>query len=145
MNKDDKLEQTISDFILAINKRSNSQRLVLENLCMKDDFEMDKLPANLKLVLEKLNGLNIKSNQRNLQFLCKKNYFQNKFYLKFVQIGEDINIGFDLTQYNEAREWNIINIDSGFVITKTLSSFLTNKVWAWIDRGREIWKEEIYK
>ena len=50
----------------------------------------------------------------------------------------------DLSKKNEADEWDIINLNNHFVITKTIGSFFTNKVWAWIDRGHTIWKEEIY-
>ena len=65
-------------------------------------------------------------------------------YLQFAQI-DDVIIAVDLRKTNEANEWDIINYDTKYVITKTFESFFANKVWAWLDRKRTIWKEEIYQ
>jgi hypothetical protein len=48
----------------------------------------------------------------------------------------------DLRDINEAGERNIVNYQTNFVITKTMASFLNNKIWAWLDRGRKIWQKE---
>ena len=55
-----------------------------------------------------------------------------------VAIIHDIIIAMDLRDINEAGERNIVNYQTNFVITKTMASFLNNKIWAWLDRGRKI-------
>ena len=67
----------------------------------------------------------------------------NNQYLQFAII-DDIIIAIDIQKTNEAKEWNIINYNTKYLITKTLESFFSNKVWAWLDRQRTIWKEEVY-
>lgn len=62
-------------------------------------------------------------------------------YLFFSIVGDE-KICFDISNINSAGEWDIICLSNNFLITKTLSSYLTNKIWAWIDRGREIWRSE---
>ncbi len=87
-----------------------------------------------------LDNLVVLKNNRSVSF-CISDVENN--YLQLAQI-DSVTIVFDKTSINEAGEWNIINRETGFVITKTLSSFLNNKIWAWLDRSRCIWNEEIY-
>ncbi len=49
---------------------------------------------------------------------------------------------FETTNLNEADQWSIINCVSEYEVTLTMSSFWSNKIWAWIDKNRTIWKEE---
>ena len=65
-------------------------------------------------------------------------------YLNFSIIDFDQRICFDTSHFNEAEEWDIVNYESRYIITKTLASYLTNKIWAWLERGRKIWQEEKY-
>ena len=87
-----------------------------------------------------LDNLVVLKNNRSVSF-CISDVDNN--YLQLAQI-DSVTIVFDKTSINDAGEWNIINRETGFVITKTLSSFLNNKIWAWLDRSRCIWNEEIY-
>lgn len=66
----------------------------------------------------------------------------NDRYLHFATINHTEKLGFDIVQKNVAGEWDIVNIDNGFLITYTLGSFLTTKIWRWIYWGKEIWREE---
>jgi 2-hydroxy-3-keto-5-methylthiopentenyl-1-phosphate phosphatase len=95
--------------------------------------------SNNKLLM--LDNLVVLKNNHSVSF--RIHYVENN-YLQLAQI-DSVSIVFDKTSINEAGEWNIINRETGFVITKTLSSFLNNKIWAWLDRSRCIWNEEIYK
>lgn len=88
----------------------------------------------------KLDHLEITKNMKSITFRILD---IDDRYLQLATIGK-ISIVFDKSITNEAGEWNIINRETGFVITKTLSSFLHNKVWAWLDRSRCVWEEETY-
>ena len=48
---------------------------------------------------------------------------------------------FDSSELNQAGQWSIINCETGYRITLTMASFWSNKVFAWIDSQRPIWKE----
>lgn len=96
----------------------------------------------LSLVLfQYIDGYRIKKDDREIVF---KIALLNKNYLQFALI-DNVIIAADIQKINEANEYDIINYETKYVITKTFESFFTNKVWAWIDRKRTIWKEEIYK
>ena len=93
-----------------------------------------------RLLFQYVDGYCIQKDDREIVFnLVLLDYN----YLQFAQIN-DVIIAADLRKINEANEWDIINYNTGFVITKTFESFFANKVWAWLDRKRTIWKEEIY-
>lgn len=46
---------------------------------------------------------------------------------------------FDTWALNKAGQWFVVNSETGFRVTYTMASIWTNKVWAWIDRGRTVW------
>ena len=94
-----------------------------------------------RLLFQYVDGYCIQKDDREIVFnLVLLDYN----YLQFAQIN-DVIIAADLRKINEANEWDIINYNTGFVITKTFESFFANKIWAWLDRKRTIWKEEIYQ
>ena len=92
------------------------------------------------LGLSKLDNLIIKKGNNSI--VLNLHEIDNRF-LQLAKIGSVI-ISFDRSVINEAGEWNIVNQNSSYIITKTLSSFLNNKVWAWLERSREIWGEELF-
>lgn len=80
---------------------------------------------------------------RQFKLLTFSNYilYEDR-YLFFSIMNNGEQICFDIANRNSADEWDIINYSNKFIITRTISSYLTNKVWAWLDRGRTIWKDE---
>ena len=97
---------------------------------------------SISLVLfQYVDGYRIIKDDREIFF---KLALLNNNYLQFAQI-KNIIIAADIQKTNEANEYNIINFETKYLITKTFESFFANKVWAWIDRKRTIWKEEIYQ
>lgn len=42
---------------------------------------------------------------------------------------------------DNAKEWNILNKESGYEITKTISSFWSNKIWQWLEKENKIWED----
>ncbi len=98
------------------------------------DYEDDEVA-----IIQSLDGLSIYNDVRKIIFEIK----QNDNLISLAKI-EKHNISIDISEKNLAGEYNIVNGDTGYIITKTLASFLNNKIWAWLDRGRNIWKIEKY-
>ncbi len=62
--------------------------------------------------------------------------------LHFATVDESHLLGFDTSAFNEAGQWKIVDIESDYRVTLTMASFWSNKIWAWIDKRRTIWKPE---
>ena len=128
-----KQEEVIDNFLKTIEERQKKGRISYSynHSCNKEKDSND-------IGLLKLNNLTI--NHKNNSIIFDIHNIDGRF-LQLARIGSII-ISFDRNKINEAEEWDIINLDNSFVITKTLSSFLNNKIWAWLERSREIWKDE---
>ena len=133
----ERINNILSLFIETLHKREK------KNLVRITKTDKISIQYNHELYLQLLNyvdGLTIEKNGRSIDFRLS---IVDNNYLILASIKNNI-IAIDLSKKNEADEWDIINLNNHFVITKTIGSFFTNKVWAWIDRGHTIWKEEIY-
>lgn len=93
-----------------------------------------------RLLFQYVDGYCIQKDDREIVFKLALLGYK---YLQFAQI-DDVIIAVNIRKTNEANEWDIINYETKYVITKTFESFFANKVWAWLDHKRTIWKEEIY-
>lgn len=132
------IKTVLGDFILTLRKREK-----------RIGYEVSQTAKNAincnftlsQLLFQYVNGYCIQKDDRKILF---KLALLDYRYLQFAQI-DDVIIAVDLRKTNEANEWDIINYDTKYVITKTFESFFANKVWAWIDRKRTFWKEEIYQ
>jgi hypothetical protein len=60
--------------------------------------------------------------------------------LHFARFDRVEPIAFDTSSLNEAAQWNIVHAPSGHLVTMTLASFLTNKLFAWVRRDRRVWE-----
>jgi len=141
----------LNEFTLALEKRREKNKLsfflVNEDVSKIQLEELTKIsiPVNVLNMLISLNGLLIRE-PRSFELLkFSEMKVVNSRYLLFARMNENQNICFDMHKLNSASEWDIVNYENGFVITKTSSSFLTNKIWAWIDRSRTIWMQEFYR
>lgn len=59
--------------------------------------------------------------------------------IPFATFDHQHRVAFDPSSINVADQWDIVNAETGFLVTHTMASFITNKVWAWVDRGKRIW------
>jgi hypothetical protein len=99
-------------------------------------------PAQIKLFYESYNGLRVDDPQ--LEVLPLEGlHFVTPEKLNFAVIDGKHQLYFDTSQINEADQWDIISEDD-HLVTKTMASFWSNKIWAWIKGKRAIWKEEFY-
>ena len=131
------IKRVLGDFILNLRSREKRMGYAISQTA-KNAVNCNSTLSSL--LFQYVDGYCIQKDDREIVFnLVLLDYN----YLQFAQIN-DVIIAADLRKINEANEWDIINYNTGFVITKTFESFFANKVWAWLDRKRTIWKEEIY-
>lgn len=131
------IKRVLGDFILNLRSREKRMGYAISQTAknaVNCNFTLSRL------LFQYVDGYCIQKDDREIVF---KLALLEYHYLQFAQIN-DVIIAADLRKINEANEWDIINYNTGFVITKTFESFFANKVWAWLDGKRTIWKEEIY-
>ena len=136
MNNMKEINKTLETFIDVLRRREKRMNYKVQ----QTEKSIVNCNNALCIVLfQYIDGYRIKKDDREIVF---KLALLNNNYLQFAQI-DNIVIAADLQKVNEANEYNIVNYETKYVITKTFESFFTNKVWAWLDRKRTIWKEEI--
>ncbi len=59
--------------------------------------------------------------------------------LPFAVFDQRHVLAFAARARNAADQWDIVAIASGAVVTKTMAGFWSNKLFAWIDKRREVW------
>lgn len=124
------------------NLSSNSGYFLLENTSEQIHMNLNIfLPKSIEEYYKKIKSVSIEGPRQFEMFPLEHIYFVDEKHLAFSKIGNNL-ICFNTSELNTADEWDIICKYNDYLITKTLASYLTNKVWAWIDRGREIWKDE---
>jgi hypothetical protein len=50
-------------------------------------------------------------------------------------------LAFDTRELNRAAQWFIVNADTGYRITYTIASFLSTRMWSWVEKERPIWRD----
>lgn len=137
----------VDDFIHRIEKMIGMGQINAKiNFNSKFEYKTEPcisyVPHGISDLYCKLNSLQI-INPRQFELLpIEKFKLLNNKYLHFANIDHTVMLGFDISQINEAGEWDIRNISNDFLVTYTLGSFLTTKIWRWINYGKEIWQEE---
>lgn len=131
------IKRVLGDFILNLRSREKRMGYAISQTA-KNAVNCNSTLN--RLLFQYVDGYCIQKDDREIVFNL---VLLDDNYLQFAQIN-DVIIAADLRKINEANEWDIINYNTGFVITKTFESFFANKVWAWLDRKRTIWKEEVY-
>ncbi len=98
------------------------------------------LPDQIPLVLSVFNGLKIHT--RKLEIMPAREWqLRPNEALRFALIAERHELVFDTRQRNQADQWTILNAHTGYVVTVTLASFIANKMWDWVEKGRPIWEK----
>lgn len=139
----------IIDFKNALLKRITTNKIECEfsdqNTYTQNLILSNNIPQAVGFYINNYQPVIITNNDRVIELLHSSKFemFENR-YLMFAKINNIEIICFDTLNINSANEWDILNYSNKFIITKTISSFITNKVWAWIDRGRIVWDVENY-
>jgi hypothetical protein len=100
-----------------------------------------KFPEQVKWFFQACNGLRVIEPAISVKSLSDLKIGQN-FTIEFTVIDNQHILSFDAARINEAGQWSIVNSETGFVVTKTMASFWSNKIFAWLDNRRTIWAVE---
>lgn len=96
-------------------------------------------PYQVKLFYQYCNGLYV--NDPFLHILqLEDTVVLEKCYWHFANISSGVRLGLNISQINLADQWDIINIETKLVITRTMASFWSNKIWKWIDNRECFWQ-----
>ncbi|MDR3237037.1 MAG: hypothetical protein LBT84_00875 [Spirochaetia bacterium] len=141
--------ETIESFISALKNKKERGNIdyqlalnTIEKPLKNIQIKGINVPENISVFYLKISSLYI-CTPRCLELLSPMNFeIIDKRYIWFSTINKVNKICFDFKYLNSAKQWDIINLDTKFLITQTLSSYITNKIWAWIDRERKIWENE---
>jgi len=113
---------------------------VSEDEIFKKEEELNiNIPEPTKYFYKSINGFSVQ-NPKIIVLSLAHLYIVNGL-IHFATINSGIKICFDVTDINVAGQWNIVNCKNRYEITKTMSSFWSNKIWKWIDREVAFWKE----
>ena len=96
-------------------------------------------PAKVKDFLSAVNGLQTHNPAFEILDLNELRVEGN--LIQFAIFDETIQICFKVDKYNNAGEWTIIEKETKFEITQTIASFWSNKIWHWLEKRHEIWKD----
>lgn len=98
------------------------------------------LPAQVRLFYQSYNGLYVRDPYLKVLPLGGLEFSRPR-RLHFTTLDEERHLYFDVSQINNAGQWNIV-ADEDYLVTMTMASFWSNKIWAWVERKRPIWRDE---
>lgn len=99
-------------------------------------------PEQVKFFYQAINGITVVNPP--FEVLDVQNLYRDGSYIVFCKINEMHRLCFDVSCLNEAEQWDIINYETGYRVTKTIASFWANKMMAWLRKKSEIWAVEKY-
>lgn len=97
-------------------------------------------PEQVRSFYLSYNGLRVTDPQLEILSLESLKFTSDEF-LRFAILNGGIDLGFDVSKINEADQWNIVS-DNGFLVTLTMASFWSIRMWSWIEKRRAIWLPE---
>jgi|TARA_B110000908_G_C9874126_1_gene279652 cell wall assembly regulator SMI1 len=100
-------------------------------------------PEKVKKFYSFTNGL--KTTNPNFEIIELNKLKKEKALVHFATFDNNKKIYFETEKWNNANEWNIIEKETNYELTKTISSFWSNKIWHWIENKKRIWENEFWK
>jgi hypothetical protein len=97
-------------------------------------------PEQVRMFYRNFNGFSVK-NPRLEILPIEKLIRDSAGRLLFATMEHGRLIYFETSRTNQAGQWDIV-AENGYRITLTMASFWSNKVWAWLDKSRPIWRDE---
>ena len=98
------------------------------------------LPPSVRRFYRQHDGLRVTS--PSLRILSLNDLALADGRVTFAIFNNSNRMAFETSRTNIAGEWDIVCAETGFLVTLTMASFWSNKIFAWIDRRREVWREE---
>lgn len=132
-----KVQKTNPDFQFTLNKGTDQR--TIDRVSKQIGVE---IPENVRQFFTHFNGLTTKKPDLEIYSIEHWEMITDG-KLKFATIN-GINICFDCSRTNQAGQWTILNAETNYELTLTMSSFWSNKIWHWIRTGKEIWKDEFW-
>jgi hypothetical protein len=114
----------------------------LELIC-EAETRLGHLPDQVRLFYSHFNGVSVEAPDLRIERI--ENLRKDKEgRIPFCRLGQDIILSFDANEINEAGQWTIKNHETSYLVTLTMASFWSNKIFGWLDRERHIWEPEDY-
>ncbi|XXF77594.1 SMI1/KNR4 family protein [Myxococcaceae bacterium GXIMD 01537] len=96
------------------------------------------LPSQVLLFYRAYNGMLVE--EPNLRVLpVEELKLASAGRVPFAMVGDGHWLAFEVGARNVADQWDIVSMDTRAVVTLTMASFWSNKVFAWLDNRRAIW------
>jgi len=138
----------IENFISRLDKTRQTQigfdYILGKTLSIEDFVNIEKrlsveIPKRIKDFYRVANGL--KTVNPIFELIELDNWKLESGFIHFATFNQTSNVYFDITKLNNAQEWTILNKDTKYEITLTISSFWSNKFWHWIEQKKHIWAD----
>jgi cell wall assembly regulator SMI1 len=100
------------------------------------------LPNQVRLFYSFMNGLRVETPPLEILRIEELAPLDQSL-VHFATADGTHRICFDCSRTNDADQWDIVSAEHRGVITMTLASFWSNKIWKWLDQGREFWTEDL--
>jgi|MudIll2142460700_1097286.scaffolds.fasta_scaffold26782_2 hypothetical protein len=98
-------------------------------------------PGQVKLFYRNYNGLIVEDPPLHM-FPLEKLELEPEERVYFSLVSNIHKLCFDVSHYNDAGQWNIVNSKDNYLVTLSFASFWSNRMWAWIDKRKPIWAPE---
>ncbi|MFI2741643.1 hypothetical protein ACG2LH_02800 [Zhouia sp. PK063] len=102
-----------------------------------------QIPLKIKQFYSVANGL--KTKNPHFEIVALQQWQRSTAYIHFATFDHDVDVYFATHTINEAGEWDILTMEKHYCITYTISSFWSNKLWYWLERGKPIWLPNWYE
>lgn len=96
-------------------------------------------PRQVRLFYRSFNGLRVDDPQLEILSVERLN-LASPSRLHFATLDGSRLLYFDVSHMNEAGQWDIVSAED-YRVTLTMASFWSNKIWAWVEKRRAIWRE----
>jgi hypothetical protein len=101
-----------------------------------------KIPSSIQTFWTKFNGLETKNPA--LKILKLNEFDLDNGLIHFATFNDGSMVYFDTKELNTAGEWSIVNPESEYELTLTMSSFWSNKIWHWLTHETKIWDDKYW-
>ncbi|MFZ4740084.1 MAG: hypothetical protein ACOYLE_02850 [Bacteroidales bacterium] len=113
-----------------------------KGLLLNDFIAIEKnlnitIPDRIKDFYLVANGL--KTKNPDFEILEIDSWVIDSGLIYFATFDTLNKVYFDISKLNQADEWTILTAKDNYVMTLTISSFWSNKIWHWIEQEKMIW------
>lgn len=100
-------------------------------------------PEKIKTFYNFNNGL--KTLNPNFEIIELSKLKKENSLIHFATFDNNKQICFMVEKLNHANEWTILEKENKYELTKTISSFWSNKIWHWLENKNKIWSDQFWK